>query len=32
MAIASSLMRAMPGWLYDRLAARAPRKPRDIPL
>jgi short-subunit dehydrogenase len=32
MAIVSSLMRAMPGWLYDRLAARAPRKPRDVPL
>jgi len=32
MAIVSSLMRAMPGWLYDRLAARAPRKPRDLPL
>ena len=32
MAIVSSLLRAMPGWLYDRLAARAPRKPRDLPL
>ncbi len=32
MAIVSSLMRAMPGWLYDQLAARAPRKPRDLPL
>ncbi|MBC7802326.1 MAG: SDR family oxidoreductase [Candidatus Parcubacteria bacterium] len=32
MAVVSSLMRAMPGWLYDRLAARAPRKPRDLPL
>jgi short-subunit dehydrogenase len=32
MAIISPLMRAMPGWLYDRLAARAPRKPYDIPL
>jgi short-subunit dehydrogenase len=32
MALVSSLMRAMPGWLYDRLAARAPRKPRDVPL
>lgn len=32
MAIVSSLMRAMPGWLYDRLAAHAPRKPRDLPL
>lgn len=32
MAAASVLLRAMPGWLYDRLAARAPRKPRDVPL
>ena len=29
MAAVSVLLRAMPGWLYDRLAARAPRKPRD---
>jgi short-subunit dehydrogenase len=32
MALVSMLLRAMPGWLYDRLAARAPRKPRDLPL
>ena len=32
MAFASLLMRAMPDWLYDRLAARAPRKPRDVPI
>jgi hypothetical protein len=32
MAAASVLLRAMPGWLYDRLAARAPRKPRDVPF
>jgi short-subunit dehydrogenase len=32
MAAASVLLKAMPGWLYDRLAARAPRKPRDLPL
>ena len=32
MAIVSPLMRAMPGWLFDRLAARAPRKPHDVPL
>ena len=32
MAFVSVLMRAMPDWLYDRLAARAPRKPRDVPL
>jgi len=32
MALASVLLRAMPGWLYDRLASRAPRKPRDLAL
>ena len=32
MALVSVLLRAMPGWLYDRIAARAPRKPRDLPL
>jgi NAD(P)-dependent dehydrogenase (short-subunit alcohol dehydrogenase family) len=32
MALASVALRAMPGWLYDRLASRAPRKPRDVPL
>jgi short-subunit dehydrogenase len=32
MAAVSVLLRAMPGWLYDRLASRAPRKPRDVPL
>ena len=32
MALVSLLLRALPGWLYDRLAARAPRKPRDLPL
>ena len=30
MAAVSVLLRAMPGWLYDRLAARSPRKPRDL--
>ncbi|HKI63685.1 MAG TPA: SDR family oxidoreductase [Burkholderiales bacterium] len=30
MALLSYPLRALPGWLYDRLAARAPRKPRDI--
>lgn len=30
MAAVSALLRIMPGWLYDRLAARAPRKPRDV--
>jgi short-subunit dehydrogenase len=32
MAIISTLLRVMPGWLYDRLAARAPRKRRNLPL
>lgn len=32
MALISLLLRALPGWLYDRLAARAPRKPRDIAI
>ena len=30
MSAVSWLLRAMPGWLFDRLAARAPRKPRDL--
>jgi len=32
MAAVSVLLRVMPGWLYDRLAARAPRKPRDVSI
>jgi short-subunit dehydrogenase len=32
MALVSGVLRVMPGWLYDRIAARAPRKPRDLPL
>lgn len=32
MALVSVLLRALPGWAYDPLAARAPRKPRDLPL
>jgi short-subunit dehydrogenase len=32
MALVGTLLRMLPGWLYDRLAARAPRKPRDIPV
>ena len=32
MALASRILRILPGWLYDRLAARAPRKPRDIAI
>jgi len=30
MALVSLLLRAMPGWLFDRIASRAPRKPRDV--
>jgi short-subunit dehydrogenase len=30
MALVSMAMRAMPHWLYDRLAASAPRKPRGL--
>lgn len=32
MALVSVLLRLLPPWLYDRFAARAPRKPRDLPL
>ncbi len=32
MALVSALMRVLPGWFYDRLMARAPRKPRNLPL
>lgn len=32
MAIVSTLLRAVPGWLFDRLTARAPRKPRDVSI
>jgi short-subunit dehydrogenase len=32
MALVSVLLRGMPGWIYDRLAARAPRKPRDVEI
>ena len=32
MAIVALMLRAMPGWLFDRAFARAPRKPRDLPL
>jgi short-subunit dehydrogenase len=32
MALVALALRAMPGWLYDRLAARSPRKSRDLPL
>jgi len=31
MRVASWGLRAAPNWLYDRLAARAPRKPRNLP-
>jgi len=32
MALVSVMLRNMPDWLYDRLAAGAPRKPRDVSL
>jgi short-subunit dehydrogenase len=32
MALVSIPLRLMPGWLYDRLASRAPRKPRDVSI
>ena len=32
MALVSLLLRLMPGWLFDRLASRAPRKPRNVPV
>jgi short-subunit dehydrogenase len=32
MAIAGYCLRALPAWVFDRLMARAPRKPRDLPL
>jgi short-subunit dehydrogenase len=32
MAIVGSLLRIMPAWLYDRAAARAPRKSRDVAI
>jgi len=32
MAIAGRVWRALPAWLYDALAARGPRKPRNLPL
>jgi hypothetical protein len=31
-ALVSVFLRALPGAIYDRLAARRPRKPRDLPL
>ena len=32
MAIAGRILRALPNAAYDRLTARAPRKPRDLPV
>ena len=32
MALVSVFLRTMPGFLYDRLASRAPRKPKDVPV
>jgi NAD(P)-dependent dehydrogenase (short-subunit alcohol dehydrogenase family) len=31
MALVAFFLRRLPGWLYDRLFARAPRKPRNLP-
>jgi hypothetical protein len=30
MALVALGLRAMPGWLFDRIASRAPRKPTDV--
>jgi hypothetical protein len=30
MALVSIVLRILPGWIYDRLAANAPRKPRGV--
>lgn len=32
MAIVGSMLRALPAWAYDAMMARAPRKPRNLPL
>ena len=32
MAAVSVLWRLLPRWLYDRVVARAPRKPKDLPI
>lgn len=32
MAAVSVLWRLLPRWLYDRIASRAPRKPKDLPI
>jgi short-subunit dehydrogenase len=32
MALVSLLLRGLPGWMFDRLASRAPRKPKDVPV
>ena len=32
MAVVGCALRALPNWLYDALASRAPRKPRNLPL
>ena len=32
MGVVGGIMRLLPDWLYDRLASRAPRKPRNLPL
>ena len=32
MALVGRVLRVLPNWLYDALASRAPRKPRNLPL
>jgi len=32
MGLAAMVLRCLPGLLWDRLAARAPRKSRDVPI
>ena len=32
MAVVARLMRMLPNWMFDRLAVRAGRKPRGLPL
>jgi hypothetical protein len=32
MALVSTLLRLLPGWLFDRVAARAPRKSRSASM
>jgi hypothetical protein len=32
MALTGLALRVLPNWLYDPLASRGPRKPRNLPL